>query len=129
MKRGKGVLPLNLKFEGLIWNKKWSLLSCSARCFVIRNVLPEICGACVCATRSRRKQRIPYPAFLFEKVTPWNRPVKCKLNKKCIKHCCVSLLAQFTMEIMFISGLIRLRYNHPLPNVFKLFLLSLSDFM
>lgn len=29
MKRGKGALPSNSSFEGLIWNKKWSLLSCS----------------------------------------------------------------------------------------------------
>lgn len=34
IKRGKGALPSNSNFEGLIWNKNWSLLSCFGQVFL-----------------------------------------------------------------------------------------------
>lgn len=55
MKRGKTNLPPS---KGLVSGTKSELfMKFLARCFCIWNVLPEICGACVCATWPQRKQR------------------------------------------------------------------------
>lgn len=63
MKRGKGALPSNSKFEGLIRNKKWSLLSCFRPGVFEFGTSYRKSVAHMSATRPWRKQPRTSPTF------------------------------------------------------------------